>query len=182
MEFSTVNKVRTLIGAAVLLMLFGVMAAIHFEAIRIFVVVSDSMEPTLKIGDRILVDAAGKYDRFSVISFQDPTRRYDPEEQLVKRIVGLAGDTVEIDGGGLLVNGELQLSSQVTSDLINWEDTRVRVPSGHVFVLGDNRNNSFDSLNFGPIPETDISGVLTLILWPPGRWGALEPFQTAAAP
>lgn len=182
LNLSHFSKMRALVGAVVLLLLFGAMAAIHFGAVRLFVVVSDSMEPTLAVGDRILVDSAGRYQRFSVISFQDPTRRHDPDEQLVKRIIGLPGDTVEIDDGEVFVNGELQLSPNVTSDLINWPDTRMRVPIGHVFVLGDNRNNSFDSLNFGPVRESDISGVLTLILWPPARWGGIDPFVSTPAP
>lgn len=165
-----------------LIMLVGVMLAIHLEVIRIFVVVSDSMQPSLEVGDRILVDSAGVHQRFSIVSFQDPTRRHDPEEQLVKRVVALSGDSVEIEDGELFVNGELQLSSQVTSDIINWPDVRLSVPQNHVFVLGDNRNNSFDSLNFGPVPKSEITGVLTLILWPPGRWGRLLPFESTPAP
>jgi len=175
-------KLRAFIGAVVLLLLFAVMYAIHYDFIRIYVVVSESMAPTLEVGDRILVDSAGLYERHSIISFQDPTRRHNPDEQLIKRIVGMPGDRIEIRGGLLVVNGEPQYSPDVTSDVINWPDVKVDVPLHHVFVLGDNRNNSEDSLNFGPLPETDISGVLTAIIWPPGRWGSIEEFDVGTTP
>lgn len=175
-------KVRAFIGAVVLLLLFAVMFAIHYEVIRIYVVVSESMQPTLHIGDRILVDSAGLYERHSIVSFQDPTRANDPKEQLIKRIVGMPGDRVEIRGGLLVVNGEPQYSPDVTSDVINWPDVRVDVPLHHVFVLGDNRNYSEDSLNFGPLSEESISGVLTAIIWPPGRWGSIDEFTVHSGP
>lgn len=175
-------KIRAFVGAVVLLLLFAVMFAIHYEVIRIYVVVSESMVPTLHVGDRILVDSAGLYERHSVISFQDPTRRNNPDEQLIKRIVGVPGDRIEIRGGLLVINGDPQYSPDVTSDVINWPDVRVEVPLHHVFVLGDNRNNSEDSLNFGPLPESDISGVLTAIIWPPDRWGGIDEFNVSATP
>lgn len=175
-------KLRALIGAFILLLLFGVMFALHYQVIRLYVVVSESMMPTLEVGDRILVDSAGLYERHSVVSFQDPSRRDNPDEQLIKRIIGVPGDRIEIRGGLLYVNGEPQYSPDVTSNLINWPDVRVDVPLHHVFVLGDNRNYSEDSLNFGPLPEKDITGMLTAIVWPPGRWGEVDGFEVYNTP
>lgn len=174
-------KIRAAAGFVILGLLVSIMAAIQLRVVRIYVVVSESMSPTLQVGDRVLIDSAGLPERFSVVALQDPTRREDPDEQLVKRIIGVGGDEIELRDGELFLNGEVQKSDHVTSDLINWPDVRVRVPIGHVFVLGDNRNESFDSLNFGTVSDRDITGLLKLILWPPRRWGPLEDFQDPAA-
>jgi signal peptidase I len=175
-------KVRAIAGGIVLSVVFLILLAINYEVIRFYVVVSDSMEPTLQIGDRILVDSSGSYGRYSIISFRDPTRAHDPDEILVKRIIGIGGDSIRLRDGELIINGEYQYSPNVTSDIINWPDVNIEVPPNHVFVLGDNRNNSFDSLNFGPIPEEKIIGVLTSILWPFDRWGRVGEFEVQTTP
>jgi signal peptidase I len=181
-ELASKFKLRGAIGLLVVTVVFGIGLAIHWQVIRFYVVVSDSMEPTLHVGDRILIDTYGRPELFSIVSLQDPTRRHDPEEQLVKRVVAMGGDTVAIRDGELFVNDELQLSTQVTSNLINWHDVRVEVPYEHVFVMGDNRNNTFDSLDFGPVHERDVTGVMRMIVWPPRRWGRMRDFMTDAAP
>lgn len=167
-----------MVGVIVLLLLIGLILALYSQALRIFVVVSGSMEPALQIGDRILIDAKGLPDRFDVVALQDPEHPHDPKEQLVKRIVGLEGDVIRIDGGILYINGEEQYSTQVTANRIWADDMRVKVPMGHMFVLGDNRNESYDSINFGPVPMENLTGVLTYILWPPGRWGEIPQFYS----
>jgi signal peptidase I len=164
-------KLRGALGLLALIVVMGAFLAIHWEVVRFYVVVSDSMEPTLHIGDRVLIDTHGAPELFSIVSLQDPTRRHDPEEQLVKRIVALGGDTVVLRQGQLFVNGERQLSRHVSSNEINWHDVRVEVPYEHVYVMGDNRNKTFDSLDFGPVHEHDLTGVMRLIVWPPRRWG-----------
>lgn len=170
------NRARVMIGLIVLLVLLGGLLAIQSQAIQILVVISESMEPTLQIGDRILVDRGGFADRFSVVVLQDPEKSDEPQEQLVKRIVGVAGDSVEIRGGILYLNGKEQYSSHVTTNRVNWRDLKIKVPDDHVFVMGDNRNNSYDSLNFGPVEDKYIRGVLSLVLWPPQRWGHVPNF------
>ena len=164
-------------GLVVLLVLVGIILAMQSEALRVFKVISESMEPTLKVGDRILVDGQGYAERFDVISFQDPEKPNQPKEQLIKRIVGVQSDLVEIEGGILYINGEEQYSRQVTTNSLYWRDVRQVVPPGHVFVLGDNRNNSYDSLNFGPVPIENITGILRFILWPPDDWGRVPDYE-----
>ncbi len=175
-------KLRALVGGIVLFLVVAVLVGIYSELIRFYVVVSDSMLPTLEIGDRILVDSAGQYGRNSIICFQDPTRADDPDELLVKRIIGVGGDSIRLRDGELIINGDLQYSPNVTSDIINWPDVNIDVPPNHVFVLGDNRNNSFDSLNFGAIPDEAVTGVLTSIVWPPDRWGRVPEFKVQTTP
>jgi signal peptidase I len=169
-------KLRAAVGLLVLILALGTFLAIHAEVIRIYLVVSESMEPTLRMGDRVLIDSHGAPELFSIVSFQDPTRRHDPEEQLIKRVIAMGGDTVEIFDGLLFVNGVLQSSNQVSSNLVQWHDVRIVVPYDHFFVLGDNRNRSFDSLDFGPVENRNITGVMRMIIWPPRRWGRLPDF------
>lgn len=171
-----------MVGLLVLLVLIAIIFALQTKALRIFVVVSESMEPTLLIGDRILIDAEGYPERFDVVAFQDPEKPNHPEEQLVKRIIGLEGDVVEIRGGILYINKQEQFSQLVASNQIFTRDMRVKVPPGRMFVMGDNRNHSYDSVDFGPVPLENLSGILSLVLWPPGRWGSVEAFDQAPVP
>lgn len=169
-------RARVMIGVVVLLVLISIILAIQSRVVRIFVVISDSMEPTLLIGDRIVIDTKSYPDRFDVVSLQDPEHMDDPKEQLVKRVIGLEGDVIAIEDGILLINGEEQYSRHVASNTINWRDVRIKVPEDHIFVLGDNRNHSYDSLNFGPVSEENITGVLSFIVWPPSRFGPVDDF------
>lgn len=168
---------RMAAGLVVLLILVAVIGTLEAGVMRIFIVISGSMEPSLQIGDRILVDGNATPDRYDIVNFQDPTKPGEPEEQLVKRVIGVEGDLIELRSGILYINKKEQYSNTVTSNRINWDDIRLKVPDGHVFVLGDNRNNSFDSLNFGTIEIEDIEGVLSIVLWPPSHWGSLPAFD-----
>lgn len=167
-----------MVGLVVLLVLVGAILTLQSQVVQVLIVVSGSMEPTLQIGDRIIVDANAYPDRFAVVIVQDPERPNEPEEQLVKRIVGLEGDLIQIRGGILYINGEEQYSTHVTTNSLNWRDVRVRVPVDHIFVLGDNRNDSYDSLNFGPVPYSMVRGVLSFIYWPPSHFGKVDDFST----
>ena len=168
------KRVRIMIGLVFLIVLVAVNLAIGSGKLLIEKVISESMEPTLLVGDRLLCDVNAVPRRYSIVVLKDPE---DTEGKLVKRIIGMPGDRIQLRDGLLYVNGVQEVSDKVSSNVINWDDVNVKVPIDKVFVMGDNRNNSFDSLNFGPVPFDDILGVVTAIVWPRGRWGRIAPFK-----
>ncbi|MBX6762157.1 MAG: signal peptidase I [Rubrobacteraceae bacterium] len=166
--------VITLVVAFVLV--FGVVRPFIVEAYRI---PSASMEPTLMVGDRVL---ANKFiyrfeppKRGQIVIFKDPN---GSGEDLIKRVVGVAGDTIQIKHGVLYVDGVAQKEPYIHKNPCVPGRPRtcsfgpVKVPPGHFFAMGDNRANSFDSRFFGAVPDSDLQGEAFLIFWPPGqlRW------------
>ena len=163
-----------------LLVLMGINLALGSGKLRVEQVISRSMEPTLRVGDRVLVDANAFQDRYKVICFENPEKE---GENLVKRVMGLPGDRIRIRNGVLYVNGRDEYSPHVRSNRISRrQHLNLRVPEGYVFVLGDNRNNSYDSLDFGPVPYEKIHGVVWAIIWPAGRIGSLPPYHAEEGP
>ncbi|RYP99493.1 S26 family signal peptidase [Bifidobacterium pseudolongum subsp. globosum] len=151
---------------------------------------SSSMENTLRIGDRVMVvkPSIAKPERGDIITFKDPGGWLPSKEKkhsdiLIKRLIGMPGDTVECEGGGapIVVNGEpLDESAYLQEGMAPSEiPFSVTVPEGHVFVLGDNRANSADSRyhfhdigtdGTGTVPMENITGVSKLIYWPFSHW------------
>jgi signal peptidase I len=142
--------------------------------VRIFVaepfrIPSESMVPTLKPGDQALVNKlSGEPHRGDLIAFHAPRTG----EILLKRVVATGGQRVGIEDGVLVVDGRRQRERYADPDAIDSVYFGpITVPRGDVFVLGDNRANSEDSRNFGPVPADRVIGRATAIVWPPGRWG-----------
>jgi signal peptidase I len=131
-----------------------------------------SMVPTLTDGQFVMVNRLayklGDPSHGDVVVFHYPR---DPEQEYIKRIIGLPGDTVEMNSGHVFVNGQRIAEPYIAADARNtgvWE-----IPGGHVFVLGDNRNNSQDSRNFGPVSVDELIGKAIFIYWPPTDWGLI---------
>lgn len=133
-----------------------------------------SMSPTLAPGERILINVLSpRYrlpERGEIVVFTDPR---GVEGLLVKRVVGLPGDTVEIRRGVVLVN-EVPLPEAPTVQPHPEDLGPVAVPPGHLYVIGDNRPNSLDSRGFGPIPADSVRGFPVVRLWPLDRLGFLQ--------
>ena len=94
-------------------------------------------------------------------------------EALIKRIVAVAGDTVEVKNQQLYVNGELQ-EEQYINEKPDYILEPMRVPKGMLLVLGDNRNHSFDSHIWGFLPDENVIGRAVFKYWPPWRVGGIE--------
>lgn len=156
-------------------------AAINAVSARIRVDGS-SMEPTLHTGEFVIVNKLayklGNPEIGDVIVFHFPR---DPEQEYIKRIIGLPGDRVVITNGQVTVNGfplrEDYIAAAPAYEA-SWE-----IPEDNLFVLGDNRNNSSDSHNWGTVPESYVVGRALVVYWPPTEWGLIEhPSVAIAAP
>jgi signal peptidase I len=148
---------------------------------------SASMEPTLMIGDRIVVDKLS-YDlhsvgRSDIVVFARPADEHcggTPVADLVKRVIGLPGETISLSGGQVYIDHKL-LSEPWLPASIQRSTTpgpssapyalheSFKVPANDVFVMGDNRTDSCDSRWWGPIPESTIVGKVDVRVWPVSR-------------
>lgn len=139
--------------------------------LKSFRVVSASMEPTLLVGDYVLTRPirAGESLNGRVIAFVDPTHE---GEIVTKRVVGVSGDYVVAVDSRVFVNSH---PLPVPSGRIHAATFREgRIPKNHVFVLGDNRQNSTDSLDYGPIATEKVVGIVFFRYWPLSRMGRVR--------
>ncbi len=166
--------------------------------VQAFYIPSGSMEDTLQVGDRVMVNKLsytfGSPARGDVIVFDNPNGEQgsesllgalirhvgeslgvsSPDTALIKRVVAVGGETIEIKDNLVLVDG-VAIDEPYISDPRMRDEAPLVVPEGYVFVMGDNRSRggSSDSRDFGPIPEDSIIGRAFVIVWPPGDWGGL---------
>jgi len=165
--------VETLVFAALLVI------AINFISARIRVD-GFSMEPTLHTGEFVIVNKLayklGEPGRGDVIVFRYP---FDPQQEYIKRVIGLPGDQVKIEGGDVFINGNKLEETYIAAEPAYQNE--VTIPEDSFFVLGDNRNNSSDSHNWGPVPRDYVIGKAIVVYWPPEQWGILQQPSTASA-
>lgn len=132
-----------------------------------------SMRPTLEDGEFVLVSKLsylfGEVERGDIIVFHFPK---NPSEELIKRVIGLPGDRVSVHNGVVSVNGQVLDEPYISSAPSYSGDWFVE--TGQLFVLGDNRNNSNDSKDWGLLPFDQVVGKAVLIYWPPPFWDVLE--------
>jgi signal peptidase I len=156
-----------------------------------FYIPSESMTPTLQVGDRVLVNKLSyrlhDVNRGDVVVFEAPDDpNTDGVKDLVKRVIGLPGETVELQDGEVFVDGQpldepYLADGEVTRPTQDFagkceppaSDVKCVVPAGRVLVLGDNRDQSKDGRVFGPIDEDDIVGRVFVRIWPLGDIGLL---------
>lgn len=154
------------------------LAALIFFGTRLlvqnFLVEGPSMSPGLADSEFLLVNKLSYLtddpQRGDVIVFRSPR---NPDEDLVKRVVGLPNEVVEIRDSQVYVNGHLVDESSYFSGSIGPDTPAWRVPEASYFVMGDNRLQSRDSRAIGSVPRASIVGQVWLIYWPPGKFGLL---------
>jgi signal peptidase I len=146
-----------------------------------FRIEGNSMEPNLHDGEYVLIDKISYLlhppERGDVVVFVPPNN----ERDYIKRVIGLPGDTVEIKGGQVYVNG-IALDEPYLQNLTRADMPARIVEEGRYFVMGDNRNNSSDSRSFGSITPQSIVGRAWLVYWPPSDWGTVPHHTYAAMP
>ena len=172
---NAIEWVAVVVGAIVVALL------VKTFLVQAFRIPSESMDPTLIKGDRVLVNKLSyrlhDVNRGDVVVFERPDSLPggpDDPKDLIKRVIGLPGDTVYARDGTVFVNDkpldEPYLPDGTTT--VNM-DQPITVPDGEVWVMGDNRGNSQDSRVFGTIPESSIVGRAFLLMWPLNRFGSL---------
>jgi signal peptidase I len=159
-------------------------AAILAFGIRTFVaearyIPSASMQPTLQINDRLIIEKISYHfqqpARGDVVVFEptDALIQQNFKDAFIKRIIGLPGDQVEVNNGIVYVNSEA-LKENYIQDQPDYQYGPVVVPDGQYLVLGDNRNNSYDSHFWGFVPKDKLIGNAVFRFWPPNRIGFIE--------
>lgn len=141
--------------------------------LQAFYIPSSSMVSTLNVGDRVLVNKLS-YDvhdvnRGDIIVFERPAGEGEGGiTDLIKRVVGLPGDTVEGQNGQVLIDGEPLAEPYLDEGVTTTDFAPVEIPAGHLFMMGDNRGDSRDSRFFGPVDEDAIVGRAFFRVWPLG--------------
>lgn len=148
-------------------------------AVQAYFIPSGSMEPTLEINDRLLVNKLSYNfthpQRGDIIVF-NPTKALRAEnfhDSFIKRVIGLPGDFVSVKGGRVYVN-DCALRENYIAARPDYNYGPIIVPPDSYLVLGDNRNNSYDSHYWGFVPQHDIIGRAVVRFWPLNRVGMLE--------
>lgn len=159
-------------------------AAILAFGIRAFVaearyIPSSSMEPTLQVNDRLIIEKISYHfqepKRGDVVVF-NPTKALqekDFRDAFIKRVIGLPGETIEVKTGKVYVDGQAIKEKYISEDP-NYDYGPVTVPERQYLVLGDNRNNSYDSHYWGHVPKEKIIGKAFVRFWPFNRLGILD--------
>ena len=160
-----------------------------------FWIPSESMVPTIEVNDRVMVNKLaykwGEPQRGDVVVFRDPREdeveesipeavirsvleavgiRTRGREDLIKRVIGLPGETVEVKDNHVVINGT-PIEEPYLVDVFMPDEPPITIGDDQVFVMGDNRNASFDSRRFGPIPLDDLVGQAFVTIWPLSRFG-----------
>ena len=148
-----------------LLIAVGCVILIGTYGIRIVQVTGVSMAPTLNDGDRMIVDEFDYEPQVGdIVILYYPV---DPARLFIKRVIAAAGDTVRVTNGRAYVNDQLVRDDYVPASFRSHDDLELEnVAPGHYFVMGDHRNDSFDSREWGLVPRRYILGKAKMRWWP----------------
>jgi signal peptidase I len=166
-----ISPLRRGVGLVVCVLVFSVLIALEAGRFRVFRVTSESMLPTIAVGDFLLVNARTppRLRRGGIVAVHNPR---DHDEWLCKRLVGMPNDRIELPlDGYLYINGERQdREPYVSTDLMETEfPVSWTLGENEYMVLGDNRPASYDSRDFGPVRTENFIGVVVARYWPISR-------------
>jgi len=164
----------------------GLALGIQAFIVKPYRIPSGSMEPTLAIGQRVLVDRVSKhftdFHRGDIVVFKPPDEscpKPTPQKSdtnFIKRIIGEPGDRLKVIKGHAYINGKELNEPYIRPDescpICNLP-REITIPPGHFFMMGDNRGESDDSRDWGPVPKGWIIGKAFFTYWPPSRVGTL---------
>lgn len=140
------------------------------------IVPTGSMLPTIQLQDRLIVDKLlFKYrdiERGDIVAFRAPPKSGEKDD-LVKRVIGLPGEEIQVKDGQVLINGTA-LEENYLLEKPDYQYKPVTVPEDSYFVLGDNRRSSNDSHMWGFLPKQNILGVVWIRYWPLNTFGRLD--------
>lgn len=158
--------------AETLIIALAVALLIRTFVVQVYLVEGPSMEPTLYTNERVFVNKLLYRMREpkpgEIIVLQDPNQ---PQRELIKRVIAVAGETIEIKKGIVYVNGQALKEPFINTAIKSTNDMpALSVPAGNVFVMGDNRAMSFDSRAIGPIAVKKIDGKAFFMFWPIDRF------------
>ncbi|MFH1031479.1 MAG: signal peptidase I [Chloroflexota bacterium] len=143
------------------------------------IVIGSSMEPTLPPGEHLMINkVVYKFHepaRGDIVIFRSPSPHDQNQTPLIKRVIGLPGESVELKNGKVYIhkpdNSVLTLNELYIKDPARRDYYSQKIPENQYFVLGDNRNNSGDSREGWAVPRQNIIGKAWLAIWPPAEWG-----------
>lgn len=156
----------------------AIAAGFHTFVAEVRHIPSESMTPTLQVGDQLIIEKLSYQmhppQRGDIVVFKAPAqlRVIHFKDDLIKRVIGLPGEKVAINNGKVFINGQPLAEPYVQVPAIYHFDP-VTVPTGHYYVLGDNRNHSFDSHLWGFLPERDVVGRAAVRFYPVTRFSDL---------
>jgi signal peptidase I len=163
------------IGLVVLALIIALL--IKTFLFQAFYIPSESMVPTLKVHDRVLVNKLSyrlhPVHRDDIVVFKAPPDSDPGIDDLVKRVIGLPGETVSGHGGHVYINGKELDESYLPKGTFTSDFAPVKIPENSYWVMGDNRGNSKDSRVFGTITKGKIVGRVFVRIWPFSRLGSL---------
>jgi len=163
--------------AAIILVAVLVSFLLRTFAFQTFFIPSGSMEPTLQVGDRIIVNKLsvtfGTIHIGDIVVFKAPPAENcgEPVTDLVKRVIGIPGDHLTSRGNTIYVNGKKLDEKWPHTEPLGQAIGNVTVPKNNYFMMGDNHSDSCDSRMWGTVPRSDIIGKAFVRIWPLRRIG-----------
>jgi signal peptidase I len=158
---------------------FVVMSLLNVFVFNVSTVIGQSMQPTLYEGEKLIINkitlSFAAPARGDIVVLHDPSTGPDRKEYLVKRVIGIPGDIIEVKEHQLYVNGQPAVEPYIDTDIQDSDFSALTVGQGDYFVMGDNRHAgaSKDSRYFGSVPQSSIIGKAAYIWWPLSKLNAL---------